>query len=93
MASYKSNRVGLVFYVYVYLFIYFCPLVLALHSAPQIVGLRNISIAACQMLICHRHRVHYVASNSFVFGSSIRNTVSISVFFQNLYVMLHSTAY
>ena len=34
-------------------------------------GSENISIAACQMLLCHQHRDHYAASNicNFVFGS------------------------
>ena len=39
-------------------------------------GGENSSIAACQMLLCHQHRDHYAPSNSFVFRSSIRNTVS-----------------
>ena len=39
-------------------------------------GSENVSIAACQMLLRHQHHDCYAGSNSFVFGSSIRNTVS-----------------
>eukprot|EP00731_Ephydatia_muelleri_P002690 Em0001g2690a len=37
-------------------------------------GSENVSIAACQMLLRHQHHDCYAGSNSFVFGSSIRNT-------------------
>ncbi|KAL5477457.1 hypothetical protein EMCRGX_G024257 [Ephydatia muelleri] len=38
-------------------------------------GTENTSIATCQMMFQHPHRDRYAGPNSFVFGSSIRNTI------------------
>lgn len=38
-------------------------------------GNENSSIAACQMFFRHQHDDRYAGSNSFIFGSSIKNTV------------------
>ena len=42
-------------------------------------GSENVTIAVCQMLLQHHHHDCYSGPNSFVFGSSIRNTVSTSI--------------
>ena len=50
-------------------------------GAPCIVrsdrGTENISIAACQMALRHHHRDDHSGPRSFIFGSSVANTVSI----------------
>ena len=38
-------------------------------------GTENTIIALCQMALRHHHTDHHAGSNSFVFGSSVRNTV------------------
>ena len=40
-------------------------------------GTENVSIATCQMAARHEHDDQFAGGNSFIFGSSIRNTVSM----------------
>ena len=50
-------------------------------------GSENVTIAACQMLLLHHHHDRYSGPNSFVFESSIRNSVSTSI----LITLFHAT--
>ena len=60
-----------------------CFLYFGLHTSgcPTLVrsdcGTENVSIATCQMAARHEHDDQFAGGNSFIFGSSIRNTVSM----------------
>ena len=43
-------------------------------------GTENVSIATCQMAFRHDHDDQFADGSSFIFGSSIRNTVNIMCF-------------
>ena len=43
-------------------------------------GTEDVSIATCQMAFRHDHDDQFAGGSSFIFGSSIRNTVNIMCF-------------
>ena len=56
-------------------------------------GSENTTIATCQMAFRHHHTDCYAGSNSFIFGSSVRNSVSYTRLCLHICIILSFIAY